>query len=112
MSQTPDQVTPHEEQHRSWIFQANPDIFDLVEALKHLDAFRWSVRRYKTEIRKGDIAYLWLSGPNGGLMARGIVTTDPEIMDEPPQPPIVPHLTKPRLSFVWWSRSRNSTTIR
>jgi len=68
-----------------WIFQANPQIFDLREALKHLKRFRWSVRQFKDEIYAGSIVYLWLSGSDGGMLARGEVKSEPEIADELPE---------------------------
>ena len=73
------------EGQRSWIFQANPSVFDLAGALQHRKSIRWDVRRYKSEIHKGDTAYLWLSGPKGGLLARGIVAADPAKLPDSPE---------------------------
>ena len=70
---------------QTWVFQANPQIYDLREALKHLKRFRWSVRQFKDEIHAGDTAYLWLAGSKGGLLARGTVKSEPEIMEELPE---------------------------
>ncbi len=78
-------LSPQQGQQRSWIFQANPAHFDLPEALKHLTRFRWWVKKYTSEIHKGDTAYLWLSGSNGGMVARAIVETDPAMMPDLPE---------------------------
>ena len=70
---------------RSWIFQANPQIYDIVEALNHLNRFRWSVRQHKDEIHSGDRVFLWLSGSNAGVLARGRVVSEPKEMEELPE---------------------------
>jgi predicted RNA-binding protein with PUA-like domain len=68
---------------RAWIFQANPKIYDLNEALKHLTENYWSVRQYRDEIRSGDRVYLWVSGNDGEIVAVGRTLTDPADIDEP-----------------------------
>jgi hypothetical protein len=75
------QVTASE-RPRSWIFQANPQIYDLAEALKRIKVFRWSVRQFGKEIRAGDRVFLWISGPSGGLVAKGITTSNPGPLEE------------------------------
>jgi len=68
------------QKQRSWIFQANPNYFDLTNALKHVRIFRWRVNQFKDQIRSGDDVYMWLSGDHGGVVARGTVITDPQMM--------------------------------
>lgn len=70
---------------QSWVFQANPNQFDLTEALKHLRIFRWRVTKFKDRIRSGDDVYVWLSGSEGGLVARGTVITNPNLMGNAPE---------------------------
>jgi predicted restriction endonuclease len=70
---------------RSWIFQANPQYFDLIEALKHIRVFRWRVNQFKQEINAGDNVFLWLAGADGGIVARGMVLTDPQVLAEAPE---------------------------
>ena len=72
---------PHTEK-RSWIFQAVPRYFDLTEALKHIRIFRWRIKQCKKDIRAGDDVFLWLAGSEGGMVARGRVITDPQIMED------------------------------
>lgn len=70
---------------RSWIFQAVPRYFDLTEALKHIRIFRWRIKQFKNDIRAGDDVFLWLAGSKGGMVARGTVITDPQIMEDAPE---------------------------
>src|SRR5262245_47606997 len=45
---------------RAWIFQANPDAFDIDGYLAAAPAqFPWLVTRYRTEIKVGDRVYCW-----------------------------------------------------
>ena len=70
---------------RSWIFQAVPRYFDLTKALKHIRIFRWRIKQFKNDIRAGDDVFLWLAGSEGGMVARGTVITDPQIMEDAPE---------------------------
>jgi hypothetical protein len=63
---------------RTWIFQANPNRYNLRSAVKALKQIRWGVTFYKNDIRKGDKAYLWESGKNAGILAEAEVVSDPE----------------------------------
>ncbi len=65
---------------RSWIFQANPKLYDLRGALAEINELNWAVRQQAKKIHAGDTAYLWLSGDGGGLLARALVTTEPEVL--------------------------------
>lgn len=73
---------PHEPR-QSWIFQSNPKYYDIIEALKQLDDFCWSVNQHKNKIRKGDRVYLWVSGKQAGVVAQGTILSDPQLMEEP-----------------------------
>ena len=68
-----------------WIFQGNPKYYDVIGAVKDLDVITWSVKQYQNQIKKGDRAYIWISGPEGGIVASGVIRCDPEIRenDEP-----------------------------
>lgn len=61
-----------------WLFQANPDIFDIDRAISEVPELTWVVRQYRNDIRKGDRVYLWRSGPEAGVIATASVLTDPE----------------------------------
>ena len=76
---------------RAWLFQANPDYFELDAALASLDSIEWTVKRYpSTEVHAGDRAYIWRSGSQtGGIVAVGSIVS--EIYDAPPDPAEAPY---------------------
>jgi predicted RNA-binding protein with PUA-like domain len=72
----------------TWIFQGNPDIFDIDEYVKQSTGeIRWLVRRYEAEIRPGDDVFLWRSKGKqstevSGIIAKAIVLSYPEILTD------------------------------
>lgn len=67
----------------AWVFQANPNIYDLEAALNAGQrTFRWSVNQHKEHIHTDDRVYLWLSGSDGGLLAQGVILSEPTMMDD------------------------------
>jgi 5-methylcytosine-specific restriction endonuclease McrA len=69
---------------RTWIFQSNPDRFNIDSYLAARPAeFLWLVTRYESEISIGDRVYLWrnqgASGAIAGVVAEGIVTAPPAL---------------------------------
>jgi MoxR-like ATPase len=78
---------PHVEEglvapNRTWIFQANPEFYDLRQATKDLNQDTWLALEHKGDIHTGDRAYLWTSGPEAGIVAVA------EILDEVSERPI------------------------
>jgi 5-methylcytosine-specific restriction protein B len=67
---------------RSWIFQANPKYYDVEGALKQLSSIRWSVRQHQNDIKQGDIVYIWQSGSDSGILAKGVATSNPTMMPD------------------------------
>lgn len=66
-----------------WIFKTNPDNYRLDERLKDSEPkISWTVTRYRNEIQKGDIAFIWRAGPNRGICAVMRIDTDPAEMEE------------------------------
>lgn len=71
------------EANRVWIFQANPNRYDILNALaddgigieKH-----WLVNQHKNEISAGDIGLIWLSGREGGIYAVTEIISNPEML--------------------------------
>lgn len=82
---------------RTWIFQCNPNDFDIDGYLAlGPNEITWLVRRYATEIQPGDVAYMWRSagGLKGkaGIVARATVLTEPaNILDDPAAAPFWKH---------------------
>lgn len=64
-----------------WIFQGNPKYYDVVGAITDLDTVTWAVNQYRKQIKQGDKAYIWLSGPEGGIIASGRVMCNPEMKE-------------------------------
>jgi hypothetical protein len=65
-----------------WIFQANPDIYDILAEINNPDYIdgTWLVSRYQKEIKNGDIGLIWKSGDNPGIYAIIDIISDPEIL--------------------------------
>jgi len=58
-----------------WVFQGNPNIYRVVDALKDGKIKTWSVSAHKTEIRIGDKVILWVTGEKSGCYALCTVTS-------------------------------------
>jgi hypothetical protein len=75
---------------RTWIFQGNPDKFDIDGYLAvGTNEITWLVRQYGSEIKPGDVVYIWRSsggskGKAAGIVAQGTILTEPDnIADDP-----------------------------
>lgn len=69
-----------------WIFQANPQRYDILNALADdelKNEIHWSVNRHKNDIKKGHLGIIWLSGKEAGIYVVTEILTDPTIMKEP-----------------------------
>ncbi len=69
-----------------WIFQANPQRYDIMNALADDEIgneIHWLVNQHKNEIKKGHLGIIWLSGKEAGIYAITEILTDPQIMKEP-----------------------------
>lgn len=60
----------------AWIFQSNPEHYDLPGALAEFDEIAWVVHQHANDIRIGDTVYLWEAGDNAGLLATATVLTE------------------------------------
>lgn len=63
-----------------WLFQANPSIYDIDQALSESTELTWVVRQYTNEVHKYDRVYLWRSGPDAGVIATATVKDDPAVL--------------------------------
>ena len=69
-----------------WIFQANPQRYDIINALGDNeigDEIHWLVNQHKAEIKKGHLGIIWLSGKEAGIYAITEILTDPQLLNEP-----------------------------
>jgi MoxR-like ATPase len=64
------------------IFQANPAIYDVRNAILELEDILWRVKTYRDKIKPGDRAYIWQSGPEAGILAIAAVTTAPKYLED------------------------------
>jgi len=66
-----------------WIFQANPQRYDILNALsdKEIDNNKhWLVNQYKSKIKQGHLGLIWMSGKDAGIYAIARIDSDPKIM--------------------------------
>ncbi|MCX5857746.1 MAG: EVE domain-containing protein [Deltaproteobacteria bacterium] len=69
-----------------WIFQANPQRYDILNALADDEIgnfMHWEVNQHRSEITKGHIGIIWLSGKEAGIYAITEILINPQIMGEP-----------------------------
>lgn len=69
--------------NRVWIFQANPNRYDILNALADNEIGtekHWLVNQHKNEISTGDIGLIWLSGRESGIYAVSQITSNPEML--------------------------------
>ena len=71
-----------QEPANSWIFQANPNRYDILGALSdpECEETMWSVNQHRDNIRNGDTAFIWMSGPSAGIYAVADITSDPRMV--------------------------------
>lgn len=60
-----------------WLFQCNPDYYDIVGALRSTAIDEWQVTSYKKDIKPGDRIIIWVTGETAGCYALAIATTEP-----------------------------------
>lgn len=67
---------------QNWIFQANPKIYDIDSAVVSLEKIDWHIHQYLKQIRTGDCVFIWKSGKNAGIIAIGIILSEPKVMEK------------------------------
>ena len=65
-----------------WVFQGNPEIYDITKALKAGHLKSWKVAAHKDKIKIGDQVILWQTGKQSGCYAFAEVTSDVKIFEE------------------------------
>jgi hypothetical protein len=71
------------ETNRAWIFQANPNRYDILNVLAENEIATeklWLVNQHKNEILKGNIGMIWLSGRGGGIYVVAEISSNPEML--------------------------------
>jgi hypothetical protein len=54
-----------------WLFEANPNRYDVHTALQRYSEMRWTVAQHRDDIYAGDDVYIWASGADGELSPLG-----------------------------------------
>jgi len=69
-------VKAHTDKYNCWVFQGNPNKFDVIGALRDNQIKNWQVTAHKNEIKKGDKAIIWITGAKPGCYALGTVSSE------------------------------------
>lgn len=69
---------------RAWVLQANPERFDIDAALEALDRIWWRVPQHTGDIHTGDVAILWRSGQEAGVIGVGRLACEPQLHGREP----------------------------
>ncbi len=75
-------ITILEASRKTWIFQANPNLYSVNESLKLESQELWNLRQYAKVIKIGDRVLIWISGSEAGIYAVGTVMTAPMVMSD------------------------------
>ncbi len=67
---------------RAWMLQSNPALYDIDSALRELDKIDWRVPQHTSEVQPGDVALIWRSGSNAGVVGIGRILTAPRAMSD------------------------------
>lgn len=67
-----------------WVFQANPDIYNITKALKAAFLKSWKVASHRDKIKIGDKVIIWQTGKNAGCYALAEVTSEVSVFKEEP----------------------------
>jgi EVE domain len=71
---------------RTWIFQGNPDYFDIDDYLATQPSrFVWLVTRYASDMQPGDRVFIYRTGSDAGVIAEGEIIGAPEPRPEDPE---------------------------
>jgi hypothetical protein len=70
---------------RTWIFQANPNKYQIETSLQVDRDDMWNLRQHHKDVDVGDRVLIWIAGKNAGIYAVGTVTTSPVITPDTPK---------------------------
>lgn len=66
----------------AWLFQGNPERFDIDDYLSRYSYIYWRAPKHRSEIRVGDPCVIWRSGAAAGAIAIGRISEAPQPMSE------------------------------
>lgn len=65
-----------QEKNNYWIFQGNPDLYDISGAIQNGQLTNWSVKAHKSKITEGDKVIIWATGKESGVYALAEVSSE------------------------------------
>lgn len=68
--------------YQGWIFQGNPDKFDVLNYIKDLGKKDWAANQNREKMRYNDKVYFWKSGENAGIYGCGNLAGRPQKRNE------------------------------
>ncbi|MBQ6654594.1 MAG: AAA family ATPase [Erysipelotrichaceae bacterium] len=68
---------------KAFVFQCNPKAYDIIGAVRNLDKMVYAVKVLKREVVIGSRVYIWMSGKNGGVVAKAKVISEVGKHDDP-----------------------------
>jgi len=78
-------VSSNDDDISVWIFQGNPNRYDILNALNDKEignTIHWLVKQNRNNIHKGHIVLIWMSGKESGIYAVARVECEPSLMNE------------------------------
>jgi hypothetical protein len=75
-------LTSDADSKSAWLFQGNPQRFDLDDYLSRYEYIYWRAPLYRNDIRVGDPCIIWRSGRHAGAIAVGVIAEAPRPMGE------------------------------
>lgn len=70
----------------AWVFQANPDLYDLDQYLSRHTFIYWHCPKFGEQAQLGIPLFLKRSGPGGGIVAKGTIAELPVLKDRVEKP--------------------------
>lgn len=70
------QMLEKQEKINYWVFQGNPNIYDIVSSLNDKKLSTWSVKAHQDKMQIGDKIILWVTGKDQGCYALAEVTSE------------------------------------
>lgn len=71
-----------------WIFQGNPDYYDITTALDQNLLHDWTVKAHRDKIKSGDKVIIWMTGSQAGCYALAEVISEPYVRSEDEEDPL------------------------
>ena len=90
----------------TWIFQGNPNFFDITGYLRARSNIVWEARQKRELMAAGDIVYMWRADGGkpgtGGVIARGTIITAPQLIDDIDAEEFYPPAHKAKAHIQTW----------